>query len=161
MYDRRYYLAHKEELLARAKKWREDNPDRYQKVRQRCLKRNKDKYTAQQKQYRYDNHEKIEQRQKEYYTENRDKILKKLKIYRKENADKIFRQRQRYRELKKYANIDGWCVYYEKQGDRYHWKAKKEKHVFSDDKEKGFPTMFSAYKNALKYLGDTFCRARQ
>lgn len=161
MYDRRYYLAHREEILARAKKWREENPDRYQRIRQRCFKRNKDKYTAQQKLYRYENHDKIEQQQKVYYALNRDVILEKLKEYRKKNADKIFRQRQRFRELKKYSNIDGWCVYYENQGTRFHWKAKKGTFKFHDDKEQGFPSLFSAYKNALKCLGDTFSRDRQ
>ena len=59
MYDKNYYLAHREEILARAKKWREDHPEQYRKALKRCVKRNGLKYKIQQKLYRCANWLKI------------------------------------------------------------------------------------------------------
>ena len=37
MYNKDYYLAHREEILARAKKWREEHPEQYRKALKRCV----------------------------------------------------------------------------------------------------------------------------
>ena len=158
MYNKEYYLAHREEILARAKKWREEHPEQYRKALKRCVKRNSLKYKIQQKLYRCTNWGKIELQQKDYYEQNRDKVIERTKRYRQANEEKLRRYRQKYKLKKRYENISGWVVSYEKQNDRFRWKANKGNFRISDEKERGFPTMHSAYKNAVKYLGEPVFR---
>ena len=69
--DKKYYLAHKEEIKARVKA------------------------------YRLANRDKITERQKLYYNANRDKILEYEKQYVKLNADEVSKRRKAYRDSNK------------------------------------------------------------
>ena len=158
MYSKDYYLAHKEKILARAKKWREEHPEEYKKILKRCVKRNGLKYKIQQKLYRYANWDKIEQQQKNYYEENRSKVIDRVKRYRQQNEEKLRQYHRKYKLKKRYENISGWVVSYENQNERFHWVAVKKNYKITDDKENGFPSLHSAYKNAVKYLGDPVSR---
>lgn len=153
MYDKNYYLAHREEILARAKKWREDHPEQYRKALKRCVKRNGLKYKIQQKLYRCSNWLKITDKHREYLANNREKVQDYLKNYRQENARRLQSYNISYKTKKRYANIKKWAVYYEIQNARFHWSAIKDKFKISDDKENGFPSLRSAYKNAKRVLG--------
>jgi hypothetical protein len=158
MYDKNYYLAHREEILARAKKWREDHPEQYRKALKRCVKRNGLKYKIQQKLYRCANWGKIQQQQKEYYDNNKDNILERCKKYRLAHILKMRAVDLRNKTRKRYQKIKDWSISYEIQNGRFRWHATKGKYNFSDDKENGFPSLHSAYKNAIKYLGDPVLR---
>lgn len=158
MYDKNYYLTHREETLARVKKWREEHPEQYRKALKKCVKRNGLKYKIQQKIYRCANWCKIELQQKGYYEKNRDKIKERNKQYRQTNEDKLRRMRQKYKLKKRYAHISGWVITYEIQEGRFRWSAIKGKFKITDEKESGFPTMHSAYKNATKCLGNVTFR---
>ena len=152
MYDKNYYLKHREEILARVKKWREEHPEQYRKALKRCVKRNGLKYKIRQKIYRCSNWQKIEKQLKNYYVENRDKILERIKQYRQENEDKLRRKRKEYKLRKRYANISGWVVYYEIQEGRFKWVAEKSNYKITDEKTNGFPSLRSAYLNAKRVL---------
>jgi len=158
MYDKNYYEKNKERLLALAKKWRADHPEKYKKALKRCVKRNGLKYKIQQKLYRCANWCKIDLQQKDYYEQNRDKIIKRVKQYRQVNKERLRRYRQTYKLRKRYKNIGGWVVSYENQNGRFRWIAIKGKFKITDEKEDGFPTMHSAYRNAVKYLGEPVFR---
>ncbi len=153
MYDKNYYLAHREEILARVKKWREEHPEKYKKALKKCVKHNGVKYKIQQKLYRYTNWNKIEQQIRDYYEKNKDRILEHNKQYRKENEEKLRRLRQKYKLKKRHGNIGDWVIYYEIQNARFHWSAIKDKFKITDDNENGFPSLHSAYKNAKRVLG--------
>lgn len=159
MYDKNYYLAHREEILARAKKWRKEHPERCKEILKKCLLRNKRKYELKRKLYDYNNCSKLEEYRKEYYSKNRQKLLEKKRLYRIVMADKIHKYNVQYSAKKRYQNIDGWKVKYEFQNGRFHWLAVKDKYKLFDEKENGFPTLHSAYKNAIKYLGIPFFRS--
>ena len=152
MYDKNYYETHKAELLAKAKKWREEHPEKYKKIFKRCIKRNLLKYKIQQKLYRYANWDKIEKQQKDYYEQNRSKVIERVKQYRKKNEEKLRRYRKKYKLKKRYENISGWVVSYENQNSRFKWVAVKENYKITDDKESGFSSLHSAYLNAKRVL---------
>ena len=152
MYNKEYYLAHREEILARAKKWREDHPERYRKALKRCVKRNGLKYKIQQKRYRCANWDKIQQQQKEYYNANKDSVLERCKKYYLAHILKIKVAALRNKTRKRYKKIKDWSISYEIQNARFHWSAIKDKFKITDDKEDGFPSLRSAYKNAKRVL---------
>ncbi|MBP5403824.1 MAG: hypothetical protein J6Y17_01890 [Elusimicrobiaceae bacterium] len=158
MYDKNYYLAHREEILARAKKWREEHPEQYRKALKKCVKRNGLKYKIQQKMYQCAKGMQVLLSKKQYYLEHKEEILAKVKKYKQDNPEKIKAYNAQLYAKKKYGLIDGWKVFYEIQNTRFHWTAFKDKFKLTDDKESGFPTIHSAYKNAVKYLGDPVLR---
>ena len=82
-----------------------------------------------------------------------DVVQDYLKNYRQENARRLQSYNISYKTKKRYANIKKWAVYYEIQNARFHWSAIKDKFKISDDKENGFPSLRSAYKNAKRVLG--------
>ena len=153
MYDRNYYLAHREKLLAQGKKWRDDNSKRYKRVLKRCRKRNALKYKIQHKLYRCSNWDKIQQKHEEYMNNNREKFLAYIKKYREENGDKIRAKDVRRKANKRYSKIQNWSVYYENQNGRFKWFARKNNYQIFDDKINGFPTLRSAQLNAKYVLG--------
>ena len=154
MYNKDYYLAHREEILARAKKWREEHPEKYKKALKRCVKRNGLKYKIQQKLYRCMNWLKISDKQREYIKNNREKLENYRKKYREENIRRLRSYDKKYKTKKRYANINNWAVYYEIQNTRFYWTAIKDKFKITDEKENGFPSLHSAYKNAKRVLGE-------
>ena len=153
MYDKDYYLAHREEILTRTRKWREAHPEKYRRALKRCIKRNGLKYKVQQKNYRCANWNKIEEKNKTYYATHHERVLSRAKQYRKENAKKLRRKRNEYKRRIRYQNISGWVIDYEIQNGRFRWVGRKGKYKISDEKEQGFPTMRSAYLNAKRMLG--------
>ena len=152
MYYKDYYLAHREEILARAKKWREEHPEQYKKALKRCIKRNGLKYKIQQKLYRCANWVKITTKHQEYINNNREKFAVYLEKYRTENERKIRAYNIQHKARKRYAKIKDWAVYYEIQNGRFKWVAEKGKFKIYDDKVKGFPSLRSAYLNAKRAL---------
>lgn len=64
-YNRKYYLEHKEKMLAQAKKWREANADRI--IANKIYNRE---------------HRGIKTYNRDYYLKNREKILKYQREYR-------------------------------------------------------------------------------
>jgi len=153
MYNKEYYLTHREEILARAKKWREEHPEQYKKALKRCVAKNRDKYNSQKKIYFMRNWEKIYQQQKKHYLENREHILERVKQYRKQNSEKIRLYGLRLRTKKKFSNINGWTVSYEIQNGCFRWVAIKGNCKITDEREHGFPTLHTAQKNAMSLLG--------
>ena len=153
MYDRNYYLAHREEIIARVKKWQEENPERYRRSLKRCRKKNLPKYKIQNKFYRCANWDKIQKKHQEYMDNNKDKFLAYIKKYREENIDKIRAYDVQRKANKRYSKIQNWSIYYEIQNGRFKWFARKGKYEIFDDKINGFPTLRSAQLNAKYVLG--------
>ena len=154
MYDKNYYLAHREDILARAKKWREEHPEQYKKALKRCIKRNKLKYALTHKLYRCARGIDLLLKKKDYYLRNREKIQARTKQYREENiiTRRLYDVQRRFK--KRASKINGWSIFYEIQNDRFYWSAIKDKFKISDEKENGFPSLHSAYKNAKRVLGE-------
>ena len=153
MYDRNYYLAHREEILARIKKWQKENPNRCRRIFKRCFRNNALKYKTRQKLYRCANWGKIEKKHQEYIENNKEKILAYRKKYREENKDKIRAYNIQHKANKRYSNIQNWAVYYQFQNGRFKWFARRNNYQISDDKINGFPTLRSAQLNAKYVLG--------
>lgn len=153
MYDKNYYLAHREEILARAKKWREEHPEQYRKALKRCVKRNKMKYALTHKLYRCARGLDLLLKRKEHYLRNKEKVCAQVREYRTKNIVKARISELRRKAKKRLSLIDGWSLVYEIQNDRFHWVAKKDKFKITDDTENGFPSLHSAYKNAKRALG--------
>ena len=153
MYDRKYYLAHREKILAQGKKWREENSELYKKIFKKSFKKNLLKNRAKQKLYRCANWDKIQKKHQEYIDNNKDKFLAYMKRYREENKRKLRAYNIQHKANKRYANIQNWAVYYQNENGRFKWSAKKDNYIISDDKINGFPTLRSAQLNAKYVLG--------
>lgn len=89
-----YYRQHSEEIKARVKKWREDNPDRVldyarkwrENNREHCREAARERYhrnaaAARCRQKRYDQSEKGKATRKSHYKKNREAIAQKQKRY--------------------------------------------------------------------------------
>lgn len=153
MYDRNYYLAHREKILAQGKKWREENSELYKKIYKRSFRKNLLKNRVKQKLYRCANWDKIQKKHQEYIDNNREKILAYKRIYRAINRRKLRAYNVRYKANKRYSNIQNWAVYYQNQNGRFKWSAIRNNYQISDDKINGFPTLRSAQMNAKFVLG--------
>lgn len=104
---------------AEQKRFREVNPERYKKYKEKDYWKHKEKRLANSTKWHYDNIDLVRSRKKEAYLEDRANILGRVKRYRDENGDKcraaskkwrlenIERSREWYREyVKKRARLD-------------------------------------------------------
>jgi hypothetical protein len=76
---REYYIANKEKIIARSKKYREDNPERIRLSKQKWRDANKDLIKAQHGRWSEQNKERIQKKKREYYLANREKIIAQSK----------------------------------------------------------------------------------
>ena len=93
-YDKAYFKANKDKILAQNKAWYEANKNE----KKAYYEANKDKIKARKKAYFKANKDKILAQQKEYYEASKDKILARSKAYNEANKDKILAQQKEYYE---------------------------------------------------------------
>lgn len=77
-YNKEYYKAHKEEILAQQKDYYKDNKEK----RLQYAKINKDKLNKQKKQRRHEDIEKTRQINRDYYNKNKERINARRKELR-------------------------------------------------------------------------------
>ena len=95
-YRRKYYLAHRQEIIARAKKWNKDNPE---KAKEHCdtyqIAHRQDILT-QQKSYRKQNRATLNAKSREralkYYYEHQEEIKEKSREYYRTHKQKKTQQ---------------------------------------------------------------------
>lgn len=91
-----FYANHSEDMIARTKQWRDENPDKYKAYGKEYREKNADKI----KQYYNDNIDYFKQyraeHSKEYYEKNKDKIIAYQKQYREEHPDLCAERHAKY-----------------------------------------------------------------
>lgn len=135
-YDKAYYKANKEKILARCKEYREANKDNihlYQK--QYCIKHkacrsdyykaNKEKLQAQMKVYKEINKDKLKAQRKVFHEANREKHKIYAKNYNAINKEKNKEYKKSYYLANKEIINDRKRNYYEKNKDKIKAWAKK------------------------------------
>lgn len=105
-YDRRWYIARREEVLARMSHWRQENPD-YNKS---WYKSNPDYYC----QYRKDNREKVNAHSCYWKQNNPEKVAATRRRYREANREEILAGLHRWQE----ANPDYYRRYQQENPDK-------------------------------------------
>jgi hypothetical protein len=83
------YIANKEEILIKAKEYREENKEKIANYKKDLYELNKEEILEYHKKYYEENKSNILDYQKKYRDENQDKIIDYKKNYREKNIDKI------------------------------------------------------------------------
>lgn len=107
-YQRRYYLEHRESLLAKAKKHQAANREHRKAYLKAYCKRNEDTLKAQYKAYRQANKERINLWHKAHYAANKERIEREQRLYRLAHKEQIRKRNNAYaranREKRRMAN---------------------------------------------------------
>ena len=96
-----YSKINAETARIRAKKWREDFPDRFKKAHKKHYEENKELISKKCEEYRSKNKEKIKERDRLYSIKNKDKNKLRAKSYRENNKDYIRGQKKIWKENKR------------------------------------------------------------
>ena len=106
-----YYLKNKERCIERAKKWYQDNKEKWKEYyrkyyeehkeelnerERKRYKENKERYKEYYKKYYWENAERIRERQREYARQNKEKIKEYNKTYRQKNREKLNEYQREY-----------------------------------------------------------------
>lgn len=82
-YAKAYYQKNKDKAKERAKKWREDNPERYKEQNSSYYEENKECTLAKNKEDRKNNKEKYKEKEHKKYLKHKEKIIARVAEYNK------------------------------------------------------------------------------
>lgn len=114
--SRKYYLKNRDTVIARSKKWKEDNPERRKKWKilnkkkhaeyakkydKKYREKNKERISSTKKKYREDNKSRLKEYFRENYMKNRKKKLAKSKVYYQKNKQKRNKYNASWRAIKR------------------------------------------------------------
>jgi hypothetical protein len=94
------FLANREVELARAKKWRDENPERAKQTKKEYYINNKEKINKQNQEWAENNREKSNAIKKRWHERNLEKVKAKGRNYLKNNREKIYLRHNEYRKKK-------------------------------------------------------------
>lgn len=97
-YQRAWYAANKDRVIARSLAYREANRDKVAAQKHAWYVANRDKIAAQHRAYRKANRDKINAKQRAWCEENKDKAVAYRRAYREANRDKINARQKAWRD---------------------------------------------------------------
>lgn len=100
-YKRQYYLAHRDEILARSAKWNADNREKYLEKCKRHYRANKDKNIAASKEWSARNPEKRKAAATKYRTTKLEKARSNEAAYRARNREVCNARIREWKDLNK------------------------------------------------------------
>lgn len=100
------------------RRYKEENRERYEKVKREYYERNKDRLLKHQAEYRLAHKEEIKERDKEYRDRNRDILRERGRKFYSENREKVLAQRKKYRDANREKINEKWREYGRKNKER-------------------------------------------
>lgn len=92
------YPKHKDKMLIKAKKYREENPEKVAEAKKRCYEAKKGEYSAKHKKKYIENRETILERSAKYRAENKEDIRVRDNAYKKANREAINKKQSEYQK---------------------------------------------------------------